>query len=86
MHSSSDLNHDHERTVYSKESWGKPQFFIHQSESILSGKVSLAQCEAGITEAPNWEVPCLFFYSKLISELILETATCPGDGFDTISL
>ena len=34
--------------------------------------MSLAQYEAGITEAPNSEVPCLVLYTKLMSELILE--------------
>lgn len=87
MHSSSVLKYDHERTICSKKSWSN-QFFIHQSERILSGEVSLAQYEAGITEAPNHEVPCLVLYTKLMSELILEAATNPGlcPDFYTFSL
>lgn len=49
---------------------------------------SLAQYDTGIIGAPNSEVPCLVLYSKLMSELILETAIHPGlfPGFYSISL
>lgn len=80
------LKHDHERARYSKESWSNHNFSFINLRASYQEK-SLAQYESGIIGAPNSEVPCLVLYSKLMSELILETATHPGLclGFYTIS-